>query len=151
LSTGLIIKQRIVWNKSHWKMGDLSYYGSQTEDILFTIKSRQHQMRWAKREGNLWSSSSSAYLPEGQYDHPTQKPEAIIARMIYNSSLPGDIILDLHCGSGTVPTVARRLGRRWLACDIRAKYTQMTRQRVRDTQPPLFVPQPYQMALETGD
>ena len=79
----LKIAQRIIWDKSHWKMGDLKYFGSQTEDILFCIKSRDHILRWRKREGNIWSSSSSAYLQEGQYNHPSQKPENIISKMIF--------------------------------------------------------------------
>jgi len=136
-SCGFSVKQRIVWNKSHWKMGDLKYYGSQTEDILFCLKSRNHELRWDKRGGNLWSSSSSAYLPEGQWDHPTQKPEAIIKRIVENSSDAGDLVIDMHVGSGTVPAICKQLARRWLAFEIDPDTAEMARERVRNTQPPL--------------
>jgi len=146
---GLKVKQRIIWNKSHWKMGDLRYYGNQLEDILFCLKSRRHQMNWNKRSGNLWSSSS-AYLPEGQYDHPTQKPKSIISKIIVNSSLPGDIVIDLHCGSGTVAACSKRLSRLFLCADIKQKYVNMSRQRVANTQPPLSIVYPEQMTMEVG-
>lgn len=143
---GAKIKQRIVWNKSHWKMGDLEYYGNQLEDILFAIKNRSHKLNWNKRTGNLWSSSS-AYLPEGQYDHPTQKPESIISKMIEYSSDPGGIVLDFHCGSGTVAVCAKRLGRYYLCADIKPKYVEMSRQRVANTQPPLPLAWPKQLEM----
>ena len=146
-SAGLLVKQRIIWNKSHWKMGDLKYYGSQTEDILFCIKSRDHELHWNKRGGNLWSSSSSAYLPEGQYDHPTQKPESIIRRIISNSSLPKNIVADLHCGSGTTPKVAKDLRRNYLAFEIDPAIADMARKRVAETQPPLLIDMPEQMSM----
>jgi DNA modification methylase len=146
ITNRLQIKQRIIWNKSHWKMGDLRYYGNQLEDILFCLKSQCHKMNWLKREGNLWSSSS-AYLLEGQYDHPTQKPESIITKMIVNSSDPGDIVLDLHCGSGTVAVCAKRLDRKFLCADINPKYVKMSRQRVANTQPPLPLVYPEQLEM----
>jgi len=147
-SAGMIIKQRVVWNKSHWKMGDLKYYGNQLEDILFCIKSREHDLQWNKRSGNLWSSSS-AYLPEGQYDHPTQKPESIIRRIINNSSAAGDIVADLHCGSGTAPKVAKDMHRNYLAFEIDPATANMARKRVAETQPPLPIVYHEQMELLT--
>ena len=127
--TGLKVVQRLIWNKSHWKMGDLRYYGSQTEDILFCRKGA-HKLRWEKRNGNIWTSSSS-YLPEGQWDHPTQKAEAIIQRMIENSSDPGDLVADFHVGSGTTMAVADRLGRRWFGCDTNPEYVEMSLERIK--------------------
>ncbi len=49
--------------------------------------------------------------------YPTQKPEALLARLIAASSEPGDLVADLFAGSGTTPVVAAILGRRWLAGD----------------------------------
>lgn len=48
---------------------------------------------------------------------PTQKPEALLRRIVLASSNPGDWVADFFCGSGTLPVVASQLGRRWLACD----------------------------------
>lgn len=49
--------------------------------------------------------------------YPTQKPEALLARVILASSNEGDIIADFFGGGGTTPVVAQRLNRRWIACD----------------------------------
>lgn len=49
--------------------------------------------------------------------YPTQKPEALLERILVASSNPGELIVDLCCGSGTTPAVAHRLGRRWIGVD----------------------------------
>ena len=49
--------------------------------------------------------------------YPTQKPEALLERIIKLASNPGDIVGDFVCGGGTTPVVAQRLARRWVACD----------------------------------
>jgi len=49
--------------------------------------------------------------------YPTQKNEALVARILRASSKPGDIVLDAFVGSGTTAVVAEKLGRRWVACD----------------------------------
>jgi len=50
--------------------------------------------------------------------YPTQKPEALIKRIIEASTNPGDLVLDFFGGSGTTATTAEKLGRRWITCDI---------------------------------
>ena len=49
--------------------------------------------------------------------YPTQKPEALMERIIKASSNPGDVVLDAFCGGGTTPAVARRLGRKFIGID----------------------------------
>ena len=51
-------------------------------------------------------------------DYPTQKPEKLLERIIRASSKKGDLVMDFFCGSGTALTVAEKLGRRWVGCDI---------------------------------
>jgi len=51
-------------------------------------------------------------------DFPTQKPEALLERIIKASSDEGDIVLDCFSGSGTTMAVAQKLGRKWIGCDI---------------------------------
>ena len=58
-----------------------------------------------------------ARLHNERTGYPTQKPEALIRRIILASSNPGDLVADFFCGSGTFPHVAARHGRRFLACD----------------------------------
>lgn len=52
-----------------------------------------------------------------KYHYPTQKPEALLQRIIEASTKKGDIVLDCFAGSGTTPAVAEKLGRRWVAVD----------------------------------
>ncbi len=63
-------------------------------------------------------------------DYPTQKPEALLERIIKASSNEGDLILDCFCGSGTTAAVAEKLGRRWIACDLGRFAAHTTRKRL---------------------
>ena len=49
--------------------------------------------------------------------YPTQKPGALLERIIAASSNEGDVVADFFCGGGTTPTAAQKLNRRWIACD----------------------------------
>ena len=69
--------------------------------------------------GDLWTD----ILPvvswsKERVGYDTQKPEALIERIITLASDPGDIVADFFVGSGTTPAVAEKLGRRWIACDL---------------------------------
>ena len=62
-------------------------------------------------------------------DYPTQKPEALLERIILASSNPDDLVMDIFGGSGTTAAVAEKLGRRWIVCDFgkHAIYTMQKR------------------------
>ncbi len=62
----------------------------------------------------------------------TQKPEALLKRIVLASSNPGDIVADFFCGSGTTLAVAEKLGRRWIGCDLSKFAIQVTRKRLLD-------------------
>jgi site-specific DNA-methyltransferase (adenine-specific) len=62
--------------------------------------------------------------------HATQKPEALIERLVLASSAPGQLVVDPFSGSGTTAVVAARLGRRWLAGDADARYVGLARDRL---------------------
>ncbi len=62
----------------------------------------------------------------------TQKPEALLKRVILASSNPGDIVADFFCGSGTTLAVAEKLGRRWIGSDLSKFAIQVTRKRLLD-------------------
>lgn len=57
-------------------------------------------------------------LSEERVGYPTQKPEALLERIIKESSNEGDLVLDCFSGSGTTAAVAEKLHRRWIACDL---------------------------------
>ncbi|OZB64252.1 MAG: site-specific DNA-methyltransferase [Lysobacterales bacterium 14-68-21] len=63
-------------------------------------------------------------------DYPTQKPEALLERVIESSSKPGDLILDFFMGSGTTQAVAMKLGRRFIGADINLGAIQTTTKRL---------------------
>ena len=62
--------------------------------------------------------------------YPTQKPEALLERIIKASSKEGDVVADFFCGGGTTPAVAQRLGRGWIACDLSRIAVEVTKGRV---------------------
>jgi len=64
-----------------------------------------------------WYFPVVARLHGERTGYPTQKPEALVERIVKASSNAGDVVADFFCGSGTLPAVAERLGRAWLACD----------------------------------
>jgi site-specific DNA-methyltransferase (adenine-specific)/adenine-specific DNA-methyltransferase len=66
--------------------------------------------------------------------YATQKPEALLERIILVSSEEKDIVLDCCCGSGVTPAVAERLDRRWLACDQSEVAINVTSERLRKAQ-----------------
>jgi adenine-specific DNA-methyltransferase len=66
-------------------------------------------------------------------DYPTQKPEALLERIIKASSNEGDLVLDCFVGSGTTAVVAERLGRKWIACDLGRFAIHTTRKRLLST------------------
>lgn len=93
--------------------------------------------------------------------HATQKPEALIERLVRASSAPGQLVVDPFVGSGTTAVVAARLGRRWLAGDAEPRYVGLARERLRGTtiavvrEPDDVVeaeePEPAQPQVVTGD
>ena len=62
--------------------------------------------------------------------YATQKPEALLERIIKTSSNPGDLVADFFCGSGTTAAVAEKLGRRWIASDLGKFGIHTTRKRL---------------------
>jgi DNA modification methylase len=65
--------------------------------------------------------------------YPTQKPLALLERIVRSSSNAGDVVLDPFCGCGTAVDAAQRLGRRWIGIDITHLAINLIRKRLRDT------------------
>lgn len=83
--------------------------------------------------GDVWDDTFpvNAQAKE-RLGYDTQKPEALLERIIKSSSDEGSIVLDCFAGSGTTPAVAERLGRRWIAVDIGRFAVHTTRKRLLD-------------------
>ncbi len=71
----------------------------------------------------------------GRKTHPTQKPEALLARIMLAASNPGDLVLDPFFGSGTTGAVARRLRRAYLGIERDAGYVRAAEARIAAVQP----------------
>jgi len=80
---------------------------------------------------NFWDDISIPYwsMPENT-DHPTQKPEKLIAKLILASSNPGDVVLDPFLGSGTTAVVAKKFGRRYIGIEIEEEYCALSQKRI---------------------
>jgi modification methylase len=72
---------------------------------------------------------------DGKKAHPTQKPEALLHRVLLASSKPGDIVLDPFFGTGTTGAVARRLGRQWVGIEQNKEYIAVARERIAAIEP----------------
>jgi modification methylase len=72
---------------------------------------------------------------DGKKLHPTQKPEALLARVILSSSRRDDLVLDPFCGTGTTGAVARRLGRRFLGVERESAYAEAAQARIDAIEP----------------
>jgi len=72
---------------------------------------------------NLWTDLTVPFwsMPENT-DHPTQKPEKLVAKAVLASSRPGDVVFDPFLGSGTTAVVAKKLGRRFVGIEIDETY-----------------------------
>jgi modification methylase len=72
---------------------------------------------------------------DGHKAHPTQKPEALLYRILLACTKPGDVVLDPFFGTGTTGAVARRLGRRWIGIEREDAYVKVARERIDSTLP----------------
>jgi adenine-specific DNA-methyltransferase len=103
--------------------------------IVFTSSGMPRIKRYAEQAtmpiATIWQDvaviNSQA---EERLNYPTQKPEALLERIIKASSNEDDLLLDCFCGSGTTPAVAEKLGRRWIACDLGRFAIHTTRKRL---------------------
>jgi site-specific DNA-methyltransferase (adenine-specific) len=68
-------------------------------------------------------------MPENT-EHPTQKPEKLLAKIILASTKAGDLVLDPFLGSGTTSVVAKKLGRRYVGVEIDEKYCRLAEKRL---------------------
>jgi len=80
---------------------------------------------------NMWTDITIPFwsMPENT-DHPTQKPEKLVAKIILASSKPNDIVFDPFLGSGTTSVVAKKLGRRYVGIEIDEQYCCLAEKRL---------------------
>lgn len=80
---------------------------------------------------NLWTDISIPFWSMAENtDHPTQKPEKLLAKLILASSKPNDVVFDPFLGSGTTSVVAKKLGRRYLGVELNNEYACLAEKRL---------------------
>jgi DNA modification methylase len=88
-----------------------------------------------------WYFPVVARLHRERSGYPTQKPEALLERIIRASSSPQDLVADFFCGSGTAAVMASKLGRRFIASDVNFRAVHTTRTRLIMAGSPVFMVQ----------
>ena len=81
--------------------------------------------------GNLWTDISPVYNKSERTGYPTQKPLALLERIIKASSNEGDVVLDPFCGCATTCIAAEKLNRQWIGIDISVKAYELVKQRLK--------------------
>jgi len=89
----------------------------------------RNNMRGAN-PGDVWQFSHIHYCQDNRQDHPTQKPEGLIERMVLASSNDGDFVLDPFSGSGTTLRVCQQLNRKCIGIELNEEYVKMTKKRL---------------------
>jgi DNA modification methylase len=86
---------------------------------------------------DVWEIPFLSTVSSERVGYPTQKPLALLERIIEATTDAGDLVADFFCGSGTAPAAAKKLGRRWLGCDVSAAAVALAQKRLAD-EPSLF-------------
>ena len=153
------IRNRITWErekgrgaKANWKnAAEDIWFFTLSDDYTFNldaVKQRRRVMAPYRENGkpkdwdeagkfrdthpsNIWTDISVPFwsMPENT-DHPTQKPEKLLAKIILASTNPGDLILDPFAGSGTTAVAAKKLGRRFVSIESDEDYCLLAAKRL---------------------
>ncbi|MBN1689974.1 MAG: site-specific DNA-methyltransferase [Dehalococcoidia bacterium] len=88
---------------------------------------------WYTRVGmkDYWEINMVGRTSRERLDYPTQKPLALLERIVFAGSNEGDIVLDAFCGSGTALAAAQKLGRRWIGIDVSPAACDLARERLK--------------------
>lgn len=112
----------------------LQTFGTRRQNADFSSGERRPGVLEEESPGaplsDVWEIGIVAPSGKERVGYPTQKPEALLERILQISSNKGDLVLDCCSGSGTTAAVAERLKRRWIACDVGAPAIQTTLRRL---------------------
>ena len=120
------IKNVIIWHKPGGGIGDLEHSLSTDYEMALIAHKGQCKIR-GKRDGSVWGCNK---VPPLNMVHPTEKPTALMGRLIEKFTDPGAVVLDPFGGSGAVFVAAEGLGRRWFGCELEPKYCAIANKRI---------------------
>lgn len=121
-SADLVAKGVLVWNKTHFGMGN--FFRNQHEFILHFSKSKPRPPS-RRNVANVLH-----HKPVRQGDHPTQKPVALLCELLSVIGRPGDRVLDCFNGAGSTGVAALLSGMKYLGIEREKRYIDTTRQRL---------------------
>lgn len=113
----------VTWNhpREPWPESTLKKWQTDEEGRTYRVQNKYGKRYYVdpagKLEDDVWELTLSSRTKE-RLGYPTQKPEALLEKIISISTDPGDIVLDPFCGCGTTLVAAHRLGRKWIGIDI---------------------------------
>lgn len=143
---GFLFNSWITWHYTQG-IGKKRGFSPRHEDVLYFTKSKNftfnlddiripqkyhrriNNMKGAN-PGDVWEFSHVHFHMDVREEHPTQKPEGIIERIIRTSSNEGDMVLDPFLGSGTTVRVAKIMNRHYIGIDINPDYVAIARDRL---------------------
>ena len=145
----LNFNNRICWYYTQG-IGKKKGFSPRHDDILMFTKTEQftfnlddvripqkfyrsiNNMRGAN-PGDVWEFSHIHYCQENRQNHPTQKPEGLMERMVLASSNEGDTVLDPFSGSGTTLRVCQQLKRNCIGFELNPDYVELTKKRLSES------------------
>jgi site-specific DNA-methyltransferase (adenine-specific) len=145
---GLFFNSWIVWHYTQG-IGKTKGFSPRHDDILMFTKSKdflfnldnvripqkyyrsRNNMRGAN-PGDVWEFSHVHYCNPNRQNHPTQKPEGLIERLVLASSNENNLVLDPFSGSGTTLRVCQQLNRNAIGFELNPKYVEMTNARLNE-------------------
>jgi site-specific DNA-methyltransferase (adenine-specific) len=105
--------------------------GKQMRDVWALPKPAEEELD-EEGQGRVWTLTGPKPEEKALGRHPTQKPLALLERVVRASSSPDALVLDPFCGSGTTGVAAQRLGRRFLGMDASAEYLRLAKARLEE-------------------
>jgi len=122
----LDFKQMVIWDKGGLGLG---WHYRRSYEVVLVGEKKGAPCRWFGGD----SQSNVIRIPKiipRDYEHPTPKPEALMAKFIELHSRSGDLVLDPFCGSGPTLRVAKDLGRRAIGIEIDERWCEMAAKRL---------------------
>jgi DNA modification methylase len=139
-------KNEIIWHyglggssPTNWplKHDNILFYSKGSSwrfNPIFVPATSQRMKGELKKMDNVWDIPTINNMAIERLGYATQKPEALLERIIKASSNEGDLVADFFCGSGTTGAVAEKLGRRWIMADLGRFAIHTSRKRLIDVQ-----------------
>jgi DNA modification methylase len=132
LRIGFLHHQQIIWDKGRAVL-TRTHYWFQHEPCWYVRKKNAPWYGKAGENSTIWNSPSPKFIfggsDEEKFDHPTQKPVALMRKSILNHTKPGGLVFDPFLGSGTTLAAAELTGRPCLGLELDPKYADVVVQR----------------------